>query len=58
MRLFSLPPLPQPQFLPMTRPELDRLGWEQLDVLLIRGDAYVDHPSFAMAMLGRMLVAQ
>lgn len=57
MRLFSLPPLPQPQFLPMTRPELDRLGWEQLDVLLISGDAYVDHPSFAMAMLGRMLVA-
>lgn len=37
--------------------EMERLGWSELDVLLISGDAYVDHPSFAMALLGRSLVA-
>lgn len=57
MRLFSAPSLPQPDFLPMTRPELDRLGWSQLDVLLVSGDSYVDHPSFGLALLGRLLVA-
>lgn len=57
MNLFSRQPLPQPPFLPMTRAELDRLGWDELDVLLVSGDAYVDHPSFAMALLGRLLVA-
>ncbi len=41
----------------MTRAELDALGWETLDVLLVTGDAYVDHPSFGMALLGRWLVA-
>lgn len=41
----------------MTRGEMDRLGWDQLDVLLVSGDAYVDHPSFAMALLGRLLIA-
>ncbi len=44
-------------FLPMTRAELDRLGWERPDVLFVSGDAYVDHPSFAMAVLGRVLEA-
>lgn len=47
----------QPEFLPMTRPEMDRLGWDELDVLLITGDAYVDHPAFGTALLGRWLVA-
>jgi uncharacterized radical SAM protein YgiQ len=42
--------------LPMTRAELNQLGWEQLDVLLISGDAYVDHPAFGPALLGRWLV--
>jgi uncharacterized radical SAM protein YgiQ len=46
-----------PQFLPMTRQELERLGWQELDVLLVSGDAYVDHPSFGAALLGRWLVA-
>ena len=41
----------------MTRAEMDRLGWEELDVLLITGDAYVDHPSFGAPLLGRWLVS-
>jgi uncharacterized radical SAM protein YgiQ len=51
------PALQQPEFLPMSRREMDRLGWAELDVLLVTGDAYVDHPSFGAAMLGRWLVA-
>jgi uncharacterized radical SAM protein YgiQ len=58
MSLFSAKPLPQPPFLPMTRAEMDLLGWDELDVLLVSGDAYVDHPSFAMALLGRVLIGQ
>jgi len=42
-------------FLPTTREEMDRLGWEQADVILVSGDAYIDHPSFAAAILGRWL---
>ncbi|WP_034628412.1 YgiQ family radical SAM protein [Desulfocurvibacter africanus] len=60
MHIPALPPLPalrQPEFLPMTRPELNALGWNEIDVLLVTGDAYVDHPSFGMALLGRWLVA-
>ncbi len=41
----------------MTRSEMDRLGWDVLDVLLVSGDAYVDHPSFGTALLGRTLLA-
>ncbi len=41
----------------MNRVEMDRLGWDELDILLVSGDAYVDHPSFAMALLGRLLIA-
>ncbi len=47
----------QPEFLPMTLLEMRRLGWEELDILLITGDAYVDHPSFGVAVIGRWLVA-
>ncbi len=50
-------PLAQPDVLPMTRADMDALGWDALDVLLISGDAYIDHPSFAAALLGRWLVA-
>jgi uncharacterized radical SAM protein YgiQ len=57
MSLFTRTPLPQPAFLPMTRAEMENLGWEELDVLLVSGDAYVDHPSFGVALLGRVLVA-
>ncbi|HNC98779.1 MAG TPA: YgiQ family radical SAM protein, partial [Myxococcota bacterium] len=45
-------------FLPMTRAEMDQLGWDSCDVILVTGDAYIDHPSFAMALLGRLLEAQ
>ena len=48
-------PLPQPDFLPASRADMDRLGWVELDVLLINGDAYVDHPYFGAALLGRWL---
>ena len=47
----------QPSFLPMSREEMDALGWDALDVLLINGDAYVDHPSFGAVLLGRWLTA-
>ncbi|MDP6047405.1 MAG: YgiQ family radical SAM protein, partial [Phycisphaerae bacterium] len=48
--------LEMPRFLPMSRREMDQLGWDELDVLLVSGDAYVDHPSFGAALLGRWLV--
>ncbi|WP_126453355.1 YgiQ family radical SAM protein [Sulfuriflexus mobilis] len=44
--------------LPMTRTEMDALGWDSCDIILVTGDAYVDHPSFGMAMIGRLLEAQ
>lgn len=47
----------QPAFLPTTRAEMTALGWDEVDVLLVSGDAYVDHPSFGAALLGRWLVA-
>lgn len=45
-------------FLPMSRKEMDALGWDSCDVILVTGDAYVDHPSFGMAVVGRVLEAQ
>jgi uncharacterized radical SAM protein YgiQ len=45
-------------FLPMSRAEMDALGWDSCDVIIVSGDAYVDHPSFAMALIGRLLEAQ
>ena len=42
-------------FLPMTRAEMQRRGWSEPDILFISADAYVDHPSFAAALLGRVL---
>ncbi len=45
-------------FLPMSRAEMDRLGWDSCDVILVTGDAYIDHPSFGMALVGRLLEAQ
>ena len=45
-------------FLPMSRAEMDQLGWEECDIILVTGDAYVDHPSFGMAIVGRLLEAQ
>ena len=45
-------------FLPMSRAEMDALGWDSCDVIVVTGDAYVDHPSFGMAIIGRVLEAQ
>src|SRR5687768_656412 len=45
-------------FLPMSREEMELLGWNECDVILVTGDAYVDHPSFGMAIVGRVLEAQ
>ncbi len=45
-------------FLPMSRHEMDLLGWDSCDVIIVTGDAYVDHPSFGMAIVGRLLEAQ
>jgi uncharacterized radical SAM protein YgiQ len=61
--LFSRPPYWAASFgvapeLPMSRAEMDRLGWEACDVVLVTGDAYIDHPSFGMAVVGRTLEAQ
>lgn len=42
-------------FLPMSRAEMDALGWDSCDVILVTGDAYIDHPSFGMALIGRLL---
>jgi len=45
-------------FLPMSRKEMDVLGWDSCDIIIVTGDAYVDHPSFGMAIIGRMLESQ
>ena len=45
-------------FLPMSRKEMKKLGWDSCDIILVVGDAYVDHPSFGMAVIGRTLEAQ
>ena len=45
-------------FLPMSRAEMEALGWDACDVIVVTGDAYVDHPSFGMAVIGRVLEAQ
>ena len=46
------------KFLPTSRTEMEALGWDSCDIIIITGDAYVDHPSFGMAVIGRMLEAQ
>jgi uncharacterized radical SAM protein YgiQ len=46
------------QFLPMSRAEMTARGWDALDVLIISGDAYIDHPAFAAAVIGRVLEAE
>jgi uncharacterized radical SAM protein YgiQ len=42
----------------MSRAEMDALGWDSCDIILVTGDAYIDHPSFGMALVGRLLEAQ
>jgi uncharacterized radical SAM protein YgiQ len=45
-------------FLPMSRAEMEVRGWDTCDIILVTGDAYIDHPSFGMALIGRLLEAQ
>ena len=45
-------------FLPTTRAEMDELGWDSCDIIIVTGDAYIDHPSFGMALVGRLYEAQ
>lgn len=45
-------------FLPMSKKEMDALGWDACDIILVSGDAYIDHPSFGVALIGRVLEAQ
>ncbi|MFN3882741.1 MAG: YgiQ family radical SAM protein [Nitrincola lacisaponensis] len=45
-------------FLPMSRQEMQQLGWDACDIIIVTGDAYVDHPSFGMAIIGRLLESQ
>ena len=45
-------------YLPMCRDEMHQLGWDSCDIVLVTGDAYVDHPSFGMAIIGRLLEGQ
>ncbi|TVZ37913.1 putative radical SAM protein YgiQ [Alteromonadaceae bacterium 2753L.S.0a.02] len=45
-------------FLPTTPAEMTQLGWDSCDIVLVTGDAYIDHPSFGMAVIGRLLESQ
>ena len=45
-------------WLPMSRPEMEQLGWDSRDIIIVSGDGYVDHPSFGMAVIGRVPEAQ
>ena len=45
-------------FFPMSRAEMDTLGWDSCDIILVTGDAYIDHPSFGMALIARLLESQ
>ena len=50
--------IPLSSFLPTTQKEIKAIGWEELDVILFSGDAYIDHPSFGIAVMGRILEQQ
>ena len=45
-------------FLPTTKKELEIRGWDEVDVVLFSGDAYVDHPSFGAAVIGRVIESE
>ena len=51
----TFPIAPRHLFLPTSKEEMDKLGWEQADVILFTGDAYIDHPAFGAAVIGRVL---
>ena len=49
---------PISDWLPITKKEVEARGWEELDIILISGDAYVDHPAFGSAVIGRILESE
>ena len=49
---------PITDWLPITKKEVDKRGWQHLDVLIVSGDAYVDHPSFGTAVIGRIIESE
>ncbi len=51
------PCLPQPEFIPTSQAEAEKIGWRQLDIAIISGEAYADHPSFGVALIARILVS-
>lgn len=57
MQTICAPKAAAAEQLPMSRREMNRLGWDQCDIIIVTGDAYVDHPSFGMAVIGRVLEA-
>ncbi len=56
-KLYTLPNTKQPVFIPTTILEAKNFGWTSFDVVIITGDAYIDHPSFGAALIGRLLIA-
>ncbi|MDQ6963646.1 MAG: YgiQ family radical SAM protein, partial [Mariprofundales bacterium] len=54
----TTPPRKPCHQLPMSRAEMTALGWDRCDIVIVTGDAYVDHPSFGMAVIGRVLEAE
>ena len=52
------PDLKPAPMLPMSRAEMNALGWDSCDIIIVTGDAYIDHPSFGMALIGRLLESQ
>jgi uncharacterized radical SAM protein YgiQ len=57
-KLKALNNQPEQAALPMSRREMEERGWSEVDVLLVTGDAYIDHPSFGVALLGRWLCSK
>lgn len=53
----TFPLMSRDLFLPTSKDEMDRLGWDQADIIIFSGDAYIDHPSFGAAVIGRTLQA-
>ena len=45
-------------WLPITQKEVEDRGWSQLDVIIVSGDAYVDHPAFGAAVIGRIIESE
>ncbi|MBI3636462.1 MAG: hypothetical protein HY216_09675, partial [Candidatus Rokubacteria bacterium] len=49
------PRVPRDRFLPTTRADMDARGWAALDIVIVSGDAYVDHPAFGPVLIARFL---